>query len=107
MFDMKEGELTALKQQLAEASGHGLLGDNLKKHIKLFQKICREFADQWHNRQCTKFLYFAPSVFGVCHSVNVMVKTNCTIKGKKTFYSFVTDHVNDMTEQTARSTGRW
>ena len=31
-----------------------------------------------------------------------MVKTKCTIKGKKAFYSFVTDHVNDMTDQTAQ-----
>ena len=31
-----------------------------------------------------------------------MVKTKCTIKGKKAFYSVVTDHVNDMTDQTAQ-----
>ena len=77
------------------------IGDKLSEHVKLFQEVCRELSQQWHNRTSRKFKSQCHSVFCVCHAANMMLKTKVCIQGKKLFYHFVSSIVKDMSDQAA------
>ena len=62
---------------------------SLENHVKLFQKICGQFAGFWHNRQCNEFRSKANSVFGVVHASHQHhVEVSTTPLGIQSLLSF-------------------
>ena len=78
------------------------VGDSLNKHVMLFQKVVRDFAEGWHNRQCVRFRRSPDAVFGVCHAVSKMTTTKTFMKGKKDFYSYAVEQVRGLNIKTVQ-----